>query len=91
VRRRRDIALAERIEQSLASNLFPMGSIRVSVVNGVAKLSGCVDFDSERRRAETEVLCLQGLAGIQSRISVRDAYPAQGSNGAPWSPPSPEA
>jgi osmotically-inducible protein OsmY len=76
VRRRREIALAERIEQSLASHLLPTGAIHVSVLNGVAKLSGCVDFDSERRRAETEVLCLQGLAGMQSRISVRDADPA---------------
>lgn len=72
--RRRDLALAERIEQCLASQPLPPGAIQVSVLNGVAKLSGCVDFESERRTAETEVLCLEGLAGMHSRISVRDSY-----------------
>jgi osmotically-inducible protein OsmY len=75
-RRRRDLALAERIEQCLAANAPPAEAIRVSVLNGVAKLSGCVDFDSERRGAETEVLCLPGLSGMRSRISVRAPQPA---------------
>jgi osmotically-inducible protein OsmY len=75
-RRRRDLALAERIEQCLAANGPPAEAIQVSVLNGVAKLSGCVDFDSERRRAETEVLCLPGVLDMRSRISVRASHPA---------------
>jgi osmotically-inducible protein OsmY len=75
--RRRDARLMRHVQQVLSSLPLPIGAIRVRVVNGIVKLTGWVRVESDRRWAESEILCLNDVLDVRSRIAVRQPESGQ--------------
>lgn len=69
--RRSDTEIAQAAEHALKWNTLVPDAVRVTVEKGRVSLSGEVEWDYQRRAAETSVRTLTGVVNVNNLVTIR--------------------
>ena len=70
-----DVALTAKAKSKLLAATETSGtSITIETFKGTVQLSGFVDSEAEKQRAEEIVAAIDGVASVDNKISVKSSY-----------------
>lgn len=76
---RTDAEIAAAAERALEWNsMVPAGAVRMMVEKGWITLQGEVEWDYQRRAAESAVRCLYGVTGVTDQLTIKPRANAAG-------------